>query len=163
MTSLIFMEECIQLAGRENTQSNLRTEKFSCIISALDLCFQVIISHWQQVSYIWASWPPMYISSCPVYLLNAVFSWLWRRKLSVLCYNRVFDHLSQLLEIKVVDRVGMQILTSTIAEVFQQAGPEICLKVKEDQMRRILQLVFEGGEDGRAELVSTLHSIAKVF
>jgi len=62
-----------------------------------------------------------------------------------------------------VDRVGMQILTSTIAEVFQQAGPEICLKVKEDQMRRILQLVFEGGEDGRAELVSTLHSIAKVF
>jgi len=77
--------------------------------------------------------------------------------------EKVFDHLSQLLEIKVVDRVGMQILTSTIAEVFQQAGPEICLKVKEDQMRRILQLVFEGGEDGRAELVSTLHSIAKVF
>ena len=46
----------------------------------------------------------------------------------------------------------MQILTSTIAEVFQQAGPEICLKVKEDQMRRILQLVFEGGEHGRAGL-----------
>ena len=33
------MEECIQLAGKENTQSNLRTEKFSCTISALDLCF----------------------------------------------------------------------------------------------------------------------------
>ena len=60
------------------------------------------------------------------------------------------------------DEEGMHVLTSTIAKVFQEAGPEICLNVKEPQIRRILQLVFEGGEIGRAELVSALHSIVVV-
>lgn len=76
--------------------------------------------------------------------------------------HRLFNHLSQLLEIKVEDEEGMHVLTSTIAKVFQEAGPEICLNVKEPQIRRILQLVFEGDEIGRAELVSALHSIVVV-
>lgn len=70
--------------------------------------------------------------------------------------------MSELLEIEVENKEGMQVLTSTIAKMFQEAGPEICLKVKEPQIRRILQLVFEGGEIGRAELVSALCSIAVV-
>ena len=70
--------------------------------------------------------------------------------------------MSELLEIEVENKEGMQVLTSTIAKMFQEAGPEICLKVKEPQIRRILQLVFEGGEIGRADLVSALCSIAVV-
>jgi len=34
--------------------------------------------------------------------------------------------------------------------------------VTEQHIRRIMQLVFEGGEIGREELVSALHSIAMV-
>jgi len=34
--------------------------------------------------------------------------------------------------------------------------------VTEQHIRRIMQLVFEGGEIGREELVSALHSIATV-
>lgn len=60
------------------------------------------------------------------------------------------------------DEDGMQILTSIIANVFQEAKPEVCLKVTEQHIRRIMQLVFEGGEIGREELVSALHSIAMV-
>ena len=65
--------------------------------------------------------------------------------------------MSDLLEIG----VAVPFMAEVLTEVFS-GGPEICLKVKEDEVERIFQLVVTGGEEGRPELIATLQSMAKV-
>ena len=65
--------------------------------------------------------------------------------------------MNDLLEIDVAVPYMAEVLT----EVFT-GGPEISLKVREDQVERLFHLVATGGEEGRAELIITLQAMAKV-
>lgn len=65
--------------------------------------------------------------------------------------------MNDLLEIEVAVPYMAEVLT----EVFT-GGPEINLKVREDQVERLFQLIATGSEDGRAELIITLQAMAKV-
>ena len=47
-----------------------------------------------------------------------------------------------------------------LTEVFT-GGPEICLRVKEEQVERLFYFISEGGE-GSADLLQTLQSMVKV-
>ncbi len=65
--------------------------------------------------------------------------------------------MSDLLEIE----VAVPYMAEVLQEVFT-GGPEICLKVTEDQVERVFQLVVTGGEEGRAELIGIIQAMAKV-
>ena len=64
--------------------------------------------------------------------------------------------MNDLLEIEVAVPYMAEVLT----EVFT-GGPQINLKVREDQVERLFHLVA-GGEEGQAELIITLQAMAKV-
>ena len=53
-------------------------------------------------------------------------------------------------------------IADVLTEVFT-GGPELCLKVREEQVEKLFQMVASvGEEEGRAELIMTLQAIAKV-
>ncbi len=66
--------------------------------------------------------------------------------------------MTDILEIEVAVPYMAEVLT----EVFS-GGPEICLKVREEQVERVFQLVATGGEEGRAELIGILQAMSKVY
>ena len=51
-------------------------------------------------------------------------------------------------------------MAELLAEVFT-SGPEIALKVKEEQVEKIFELIIDGHE-AQVELIQTLQGIAKV-
>ncbi len=65
--------------------------------------------------------------------------------------------MDDLLEIE----VAVPYMAEVLAEVFT-GGPEICLKVREDQVERVFQLMVNSGEEGRAEHIGVLLAMAKV-
>ncbi len=65
--------------------------------------------------------------------------------------------MDDLLEIEVAVPYMAEVLT----EVFN-GGLEICLKVREEQVERVFQLVVTGGKEGRAELIGILQAMARV-
>ena len=52
-------------------------------------------------------------------------------------------------------------MAEVLTEVFT-GGPEISLKVREEQVERLFHLVATGGNEGWAELINTLQAMAKV-
>lgn len=65
--------------------------------------------------------------------------------------------MEDLLEINIAAPSIGELLT----EVFT-GGTEICLKVTEEQVERLFNLISTGGEGGRAELILALQAMAKV-
>ena len=65
--------------------------------------------------------------------------------------------MNDLLEIEVAVPYMAEVLT----EVFL-GGPEISLKVREDQVERLFHLGTTGSKEGWAELIITLQAMAKV-
>ena len=66
--------------------------------------------------------------------------------------------MNDLLEID----LAIPYIAEVLTEVFT-GGPELCLKVREEQVEKLFQMVTSLGEDeGRAELILTLQAIAKV-
>lgn len=54
----------------------------------------------------------------------------------------------------------MPYVAMVLTEVFT-GGPEICLRVKEEQVERVFHLISEGG-GGSSDLLHTLQSMVKV-
>jgi len=53
-------------------------------------------------------------------------------------------------------------IADVLTEVFT-GGPELCMKVREEQVEKLFQMVASvEEEEGRAELIMTLQAIAKV-
>ena len=72
--------------------------------------------------------------------------------------SRLYDRMNDLLEID----LAIPYIAEVLTEVFT-GGPELCLKVREEQVEKLFQMVTSLGEDeGRAELILTLQAIAKV-
>ena len=69
---------------------------------------------------------------------------------------RLYDRMSDLLEAN----VALASMGELLTEVFT-GGPEICLKVREEQVERIFNIIKTENE-GRAELLFTLQAMAKV-
>ena len=65
--------------------------------------------------------------------------------------------MSELLETE----VAVPFMAEVLSEVFT-GGPEICLKVREDQVERMFQILAQGKGDGQTEIIMTLQAIAKV-
>ena len=71
---------------------------------------------------------------------------------------RLYDRMDDLLKIG----VAIPYMAEVLKEVFTGA-PELCLKVREDQVAKLFQMVVSvKEEEGRAALVLTLQAIAKV-
>ncbi len=62
-----------------------------------------------------------------------------------------------LLEIE----VAMPYVAEVVMEVFT-GGPEICLRVTEEQVERVFQLVVAGRDEERAEHIGILQAMTKV-
>ena len=72
--------------------------------------------------------------------------------------SRLYDRMDDLLEIN----LAVPYIAEVLTEVFT-GGPELCLKVREEQVEKLFQMVASvGEEEGRAELIMTLQAIAKV-
>ena len=66
--------------------------------------------------------------------------------------------MEDLLEVE----VGIANMADVLAEVFT-GGPDLCLKVREDQVARVFSLIAqEDLPEGRPELLQALQSMAKV-
>jgi hypothetical protein len=70
--------------------------------------------------------------------------------------RRLYNSMNDLLDIEVAVPYVAMVLT----EVFT-GGPEICLRVKEEQVERVFHLISEGG-GGSPDLLHTLQSMVKV-
>ncbi len=75
---------------------------------------------------------------------------------------RLYDCMDDLLKVE----VAVPYMAALLTEVFT-GRPEICLKVTEDQVERVFQLMVNSGEEGRAgqgqaELIATLQAMTKV-
>ena len=71
---------------------------------------------------------------------------------------RLYDRMDDLLKIG----VAIPYIAEVLTEVFTGV-PELCLKVREDQVAKLFQMVVSvKEEEGRAALVLTLQAIAKV-
>ena len=71
---------------------------------------------------------------------------------------RLYDRMDDLLKIG----VAIPYMAEVLKEVFTGA-PELCLKVREDQVAKLFQMVVSvKEEEGRAALVLALQAIAKV-
>lgn len=72
--------------------------------------------------------------------------------------SRLYDRIDDLLEID----LAVPYMAEVVTEVFT-GGPELCLKMHEEQVEKLFQILTSVGEDeGRAELILTLQAIAKV-
>ncbi|XP_065909470.1 inositol 1,4,5-trisphosphate-gated calcium channel ITPR1-like [Dysidea avara] len=71
--------------------------------------------------------------------------------------EHLFDHMDDLLQLDVAipDMAGL------LTEVFT-GGKEICLKLKEQQVQQVFNLIVHGGTVGRAELLTMLQATVKV-
>ena len=59
--------------------------------------------------------------------------------------------------------VAIPYIADVLTEVFT-GGPELCLKVREEQVGKLFQMVASLGEkEGRTELIMTLQAISKVI
>lgn len=59
--------------------------------------------------------------------------------------------------------VAIPYIADVLTEVFT-GGPELCLKVREEQVGKLFQMVASLGEkEGRSELITTLQAISKVM
>ena len=59
--------------------------------------------------------------------------------------------------------VAIPYIADVLTEVFT-GGPELCLKVREEQVGKLFQMVASLGEKkGRPELIMTLQAISKVM
>ena len=59
--------------------------------------------------------------------------------------------------------VAIPYIADVLTEVFT-GGPELCLKVREEQVGKLFQMVASLGEKkGRTELIMTLQAISKVM
>ena len=65
--------------------------------------------------------------------------------------------MNDLLEIS----VAVEYMAEMLTEVFT-GGPEICLKVKEEQVQRIFSIIALVEDFGSYELINTLQAMAKV-
>ena len=65
--------------------------------------------------------------------------------------------MNDLLEIS----VAVEYMAEMLTEVFT-GGPEICLKVKEEQVQRIFSIIASVEDFGSYELINTLQAMAKV-
>ena len=70
---------------------------------------------------------------------------------------RLYDRMDDLLEVE----LAVPHMAEMLAEVFT-GGLELCLKVKEEQIERLFQLISRPDKDGIPELVFTLQAMAKV-
>ena len=72
---------------------------------------------------------------------------------------RLYDRMDDLLKID----VAIPYIADLLTEVFT-GGPELCLKVREEQVEKLFQMVASLGEKkGRTELIVTLQAISKVI
>ena len=72
--------------------------------------------------------------------------------------SRLYDHMDDLLEIG----VAISYIAEELTEVFS-GTLELCLKVREDQVEKLFQMVASlGATNGGTELIMTLQAIAKV-
>ena len=72
---------------------------------------------------------------------------------------RLYDRMDDLLKID----VAIPYIADLLTEVFT-GGPELCLKVREEQVGKLFQMVASLGEkEGRTELIMTLQAISKVI
>ena len=72
---------------------------------------------------------------------------------------RLYDRMDDLLEIDVAISYVADVLT-----VVFTGGPELCLKVREDQVEKLFEMVTSlRGMEERAQLILTLQAIAKVI
>ena len=59
--------------------------------------------------------------------------------------------------------IAVAYMAEVLTEVFT-GGPEICLKIKEEQIQQIIQFIALGDSyEGRSELFTTLQTMAKVM
>lgn len=72
---------------------------------------------------------------------------------------RLYDRMDDLLEID----VAISYIADVLTVVFT-GGPELCLKVSEDQVEKLFEMVTSLREmEERAQLILTLQAIAKVI
>ena len=72
---------------------------------------------------------------------------------------RLYDRMDDLLEID----VAISYIADVLTVVFT-GGPELCLKVREDQVEKLFEMVTSLREmEERAQLILTLQAIAKVI
>ena len=72
---------------------------------------------------------------------------------------RLYDRMDDLLEID----VAISYIADVLTVVFT-GGPELCLKVREDQVEKLFEMVTSlRGMEERAQLILTLQAIAKVI
>lgn len=72
---------------------------------------------------------------------------------------RLYDRMDDLLEIDMAISYVADVLT-----VVFTGGPELCLKVREDQVEKLFEMVTSlRGMEERAQLILTLQAIAKVI
>ena len=71
---------------------------------------------------------------------------------------RLYDFMGDLLDVD----IGIASMAEVLAEIFT-GGPELCLKVREDQVAKVFSLVAqEDLPEGRSELLSALQAMARV-
>jgi len=71
---------------------------------------------------------------------------------------RLYDRMDDLLDVD----LAVPYIADVLTEVFT-GGPELCMKVREEQVEKLFQMVASvEEEEGRAELIMTLQAIAKV-
>ena len=71
--------------------------------------------------------------------------------------DRLYDRLSDLLEIN----VAVEQMSEMLTEVFT-GSPEICFKVKAEQIQRMFNIIASGEDLGSYELINTLQAMANV-
>ena len=57
--------------------------------------------------------------------------------------------------------IGIANMAGVLAEVFT-GGPELCLKVREDQVASVFSLIAQDLPEGRPELLHALQAMSKV-
>ena len=75
----------------------------------------------------------------------------------ILPFHRLYDRMNDLLKIS----VAVEYLAEMLTEVFT-GGPEICLKVKEEQVQQIFNIIASGEDLRSYEFINTLQAMAKV-
>ena len=70
---------------------------------------------------------------------------------------RLYDFMGDLLDVE----IGIANMANVLAEVFT-GGPELCLKVREDQVASVFSLIAQDLPEGRPELLHALQAMSKV-